>query len=52
MVVPGQPPTMQGCQSNENTMTMQQGVVVTKVFATNASDTERVLLLLDRSTEK
>ena len=33
-------------------MTIQQGVVVAKVFATNSNDAEKMRLLLDRSAEK
>ena len=53
MVVPGQPSTMKGRQSNEKTpMIIQQGVVVAKVFVTNCCDTEKMRLLLDRPNEK
>ena len=53
MVVSGwQPPTMQGRQSNKTVRTMQRGVVVATVFATNVSDKERMRLLLDRSVEE
>ena len=52
MVVPGQPSKCKAVNRTKTAMAIQQGVVVAKVFATNAGDTERVRLLLDRSMKK
>ena len=49
---PGNPLQCKVVNRTKTAMTIQQGVVVAKVFATNSSDTERMRLLLDRSVEK
>ena len=49
---PGDPLQCKVVNRTKTAMTIEKGVVVTKVFVTNSSDTERMRLLLDRSVEK
>ena len=48
----GNSPQCNVVNRTKTSMTIQQGLVVAKVFATNSSDTENMRLLLDRLTEK
>lgn len=48
---PGNPLQCKAVNRTKKSMTVQQGVVVAKAFATTSSDAERMRLLLDRSVE-